>query len=190
MIAVEHRPFQSNDYNRKHLIVSIGSEIYVTLPKGQLPPTDSSANPETSIPGGGHCLLIPISHYPTFNAIPAALSPSVLSELDTYKIALGELYARFGAVPVFFEVSRNMGRGAGGHAHIQVVPVPESKKDDVEGAFRAYGGIQMAWEKDPVEALSEAAANATNYFRVDLPDGKKMVHVMKQGRPFNLQFGR
>lgn len=175
---------------RKHLIVSIGTEVYVTLPKGQLPPTDSNTTSPTSVPGGGHCLIIPVSHYPTFSAIPNALTSSVLSELDTYKLALGKLYAQYGAVPVFFEISRNTGRGAGGHAHVQVVPVPESKKDEVEGAFKAYGGMQIVWEKDPIGALSEAVESSANYFRVDLPDGRKMVHLMKQGRPFNLQFGR
>lgn len=68
--------------------------------------------------------------------------------------------------------------------------MPESKKDEVEGAFKAYGGMQIVWEKDPIGALNEAVESSTNYFRVDLPDGRKMVHLMKQGRPFNLQFGR
>jgi len=162
----------------------------LTLPRGQLPPTgDDNANP-THVPGGGHCLIIPVSHFPTFSSIPSSLGPSVLSELDTYKAALSKLYSRHEAVPVCFEVSRNTGRGAGGHAHVQVVPVPEDKKDGVEEAFRAYGGMQMSWEKDPLGALSDAAEKGLNYFRVDLPDGRKMVHILKQGRPFNLQFGR
>lgn len=176
--------------SRKHLIVSIGTEVYVTLPKGQLPPTDPSTNSPTSVPGGGHVLIIPVSHYPTFGAIPPAISPSVLSEVDSYKKSLTQLYAQNGSVPVFFEVSRNTGRGAGGHAHVQVVPVPDSKKDEVESAFKAYGGMQMVWEKDPESALNEAVASNENHFKVDLPNGKQMVHLLKQGRPFNLQFGR
>src|ERR1700733_351848 len=98
----------------KHLIVSIGNEVYLTLPRGQLPPTDDdNANP-THVPGGGHCLIIPVSHSPTFGSIPSSLAPSVLSELDTYKAALSKLYSRHEAVPVCFEVSRNTGRSAGG----------------------------------------------------------------------------
>lgn len=174
----------------KHLIVSIGTEVYLTLPKGQLPPTGDDVATPTHVPGGGHCLLIPVSHYPTLSTIPSSLAPSVLSELDTYKTALAKLYSQHGAVPVCFEVSRNSGRGAGGHAHVQVIPVPEDKKDGVEEAFRAYGGMQMSWEKDPLGALSDAAEKGESYFRVDLPDGRKMVHILKQGRPFNLQFGR
>lgn len=45
----------SNPKVTKHLIASIGSETYVTLPKGQLCSTDSSP-----VPGGGHVLLIPV----------------------------------------------------------------------------------------------------------------------------------
>ena len=75
--------------------------------------------------------------------INAALShPCVLSELRTYKAAPSKLYSRHEAVPVCFEVSRNTGRGAGGHAsgHVQVVPVPGSDKRDgvgMEETFKA-----------------------------------------------------
>jgi len=180
----------SNPGLTKHLIVSIGTEVYLTLPKGQLPPTDSDVSTPGRVPGGGHCLLIPVAHYPTFSSIPSALAPAVLSELDIYKAALSKLYSQHRAVPVYFEVSRNSGRGAGGHAHVQVVPIPEGRKDGVEQAFKAYGGIQMSWEKDPLGALHDAVEKGLNYFRVDLPDGRKMVHILKHGKPFNLQFGR
>ena len=73
---------------------------------------------------------------------------------------------------------------------MQVVPVPETKKGGVEEAFKAYGGQQVVWEDDPLRALTDAAGGAMNYFRVDLPDGRKMVHIIKHGRMFNLQFGR
>jgi len=178
----------SNPGLTKHLIVSIGTEVYVTLPKGQLPPTDDTSPSLTSIPGGGHLLIIPISHYPTFSSIPPDLAPPIVSEVDTYKNALRTLYAVHGAVPVFFEVSRLTGKG--GHAHVQVVPVPEAKQDGVEGAFRAYGGQQVVWEEDPLKALTDAAGGKMNYFRVDLPDGRKMVHIIRPGKMFNLQFGR
>ncbi|KAF8330085.1 CwfJ C-terminus 1-domain-containing protein-like protein [Cantharellus anzutake] len=170
----------SNPGLSKHLIVSIGTEVYVTLAKGPLLPTDPDTLSPTHVPGGGHILIIPISHYPTLSTIPTDLAPPVLSEVDTYRAALRTMYAKYGAVPVFFEMSRLSGKG--GHAHIQVVPVPESKKDGVEGAFSAYGGGQVVWEDDPVKALGEAA--------VDLPDGRKMVHILRPGVMFNLQFGR
>ncbi|KAF8315207.1 hypothetical protein DL93DRAFT_2079409 [Clavulina sp. PMI_390] len=184
----------SNPKLTKHLIVSIGTEIYVTLPKGQLPPT-SSPSP-TSVPGGGHVLLIPIPHFPTLATLPPS-SASIHAELAAVKSALARFYAAHGAVPVFFELARMSGGrgGAGGHALVQCVPVPEEKKGEVEGAFKAYGGGQVVWEKDPEGALQNIEKMvkdgvAGGYFRADLPDGRMMLHLLKQGRPFNLQFGR
>lgn len=42
----------SNPQVAKHLIASIGSETYVSLPKGQLPDTEVGC----PVPGGGHVL--------------------------------------------------------------------------------------------------------------------------------------
>lgn len=47
----------SNPQVTKHLIAAIGSETYVTLPKGQLP----DVNADCPVPGGGHVLIIPVS---------------------------------------------------------------------------------------------------------------------------------
>jgi len=66
---------------RKHLIVSIGSEVYVTLPKGQIIPTQSAAE-HVDVPGGGHVLIVPITHYPTFTTIPPDLTPPIVEETE------------------------------------------------------------------------------------------------------------
>jgi hypothetical protein len=68
---------------RKHLIVSIGTECYLTLPKGQIIPTQSSAD-NVDVPGGGHVLIVPITHYPTFSTIPSDLAPPILEETEKY----------------------------------------------------------------------------------------------------------
>ena len=99
------------------------------------------------------------------------------------------MFAKYGYTAVAFEVARLTGKG--GHAHIQVVPVPEALADKVEEQFKVDGknnGID--WEVDADEALERATQQGDNYFKVDLPDGRKMIHVMKPGKPFNLQFGR
>ena len=97
--------------------------------------------------------------------------------------------------------------GKGGHAHVQVVPIPARLKDKVEEAFiqeglspHSYsrGGdrdnssqAQITFEEDPEAALASCAGGRGNYFRVDLPDGRKMVHLIRQGgAPFSIQFGR
>jgi hypothetical protein len=65
----------------KHLIVAIGSECYVTLPKGQIIPTQSAAD-HVDIPGGGHVLIVPITHYPTYSTIPPDLAQPIFEETD------------------------------------------------------------------------------------------------------------
>ncbi|KAG8943435.1 hypothetical protein FRC04_002900 [Tulasnella sp. 424] len=177
----------SNPRVTKHLIVSIGSECYMTAPKGQLPPTDGTG--PTRVPGGGHVLIIPISHYPTLQSVPSDLAIPIISEMERYKSALRSTYEKYGAAPVVFEVARLTGKG--GHAHVQVVPVPLESGDQVEEQFRRDGETNgIDWEEDGEAALEHAARSGENYFKVDLPDGRKLVHIMKPGRPFNLQFGR
>ncbi|KAJ7709435.1 CwfJ C-terminus 1-domain-containing protein-like protein [Mycena rosella] len=141
----------SNPNLAKHLIVAIGSECYVTLPKGQIIPTQSAAD-HVAVPGGGHVLIVPITHYPTFSTIPGDLAAPIIEETEKHKAALRAMYAKYGSAIVAFEVGRLSAKG--GHAHVQAVPVP------------------------------------LNYFRVDLPDGRKMVHLMKDHVPFSIQFGR
>ena len=65
----------------KHLIVAIGSECYVTLPKGQIIPTQSAAE-HVDVPGGGHVLIVPITHYPTYSTIPPDLAQPIVEETD------------------------------------------------------------------------------------------------------------
>lgn len=176
--------------SRKHLLVSIGSECYLTLPKGQIIPTGSHADPNVSkIPGGGHVLVIPITHYPTLSAMPPDIAVPIVAELEQYKSALRALYAKHGCGAVFFEVGILSGRG--GHAHVQVVPVPTSKSQSVVQAFVSEGELAgISFEEDPDKALESCTGGRGNYFRVDLPDCKKMVHLIKQEVPFSIQFGR
>ena len=68
----------------KYLIVAIGTECYLTLPKGQIPPTHSSR--QTNVPGGGHVLIVPIAHYPTYSSIPSDLALSIVEETEKYTL--------------------------------------------------------------------------------------------------------
>jgi hypothetical protein len=118
---------------------------------------------------------------------PPELAISIIAEVEQYKSALRNLFAKHGAAAVMFEVARLSGRG--GHAHIQVVPVPLEKADKVEEMF--YNNAQregIRWEQDAEAALEGARRGGGNYFRVDLPDGRKMISLIRG--PFNLQFGR
>ena len=91
---------------------------------------------------------------------------------------------------VSFEVARVSAKG--GHAHVQVVPVPQSLADKVEEAFIDEGkrmGIEP--ESDPQGALATCAGGKKSYFRVDLPNGRVIMWLFDgAGRSFSLQFGR
>ena len=88
-----------------------------------------------------------------------------------------------------FEVGRLSAKG--GHAHVQAVPVPLKLKDKVEETFLKEGRqMGIDFESDPDAALESCQGGRGSYFRVDLPDGRKMVHVMKGHVPFSIQFGR
>ena len=71
-------------YRRKHLIVAIGDECYVTLSKGQIPPTRTVGDyPDaTRVPGGGHVLIVPIAHYPTIQSISPDLAQGITAEIN------------------------------------------------------------------------------------------------------------
>ncbi|KAI0707677.1 nuclear protein [Earliella scabrosa] len=181
----------SNPNLAKHLIVSIGTECYVTLPKGQIIPTHrGSDHPNVpKVPGGGHVLIVPITHYPTYLSIPPDLAEPILEETEKYKSALRAMYAKHGAAAVCFEVGRMSAKG--GHAHVQVVPIPNKLKNAVEDVFNDEARAQnIAFEEDPDEALRACAGGRGGYFRVDLPDGRKMVHLIRDHGPFSIQFGR
>lgn len=92
-------------------------------------------------------------------------------------------------MPVFYEVARLSTKG--GHAHVQAVPVPISLQNEVEAAFLKEGRVLgIDFESDADGALQACASGARSYFRVDLPDGRKLIHLMKDDVPFGVQFGR
>ena len=99
------------------------------------------------------------------------------------------MYEKHGSCAVVFEVGRLSAKG--GHAHVQAVPIPLSLKDKVEQAFLTEGRqLGIDFESDPEVAMEACAGGKGSYFKVDLPDGRKMVHLMKDHIPFSIQFGR
>ncbi|KAF9227729.1 hypothetical protein BS17DRAFT_764139 [Gyrodon lividus] len=157
----------------------------------QIIPTQSAPDEGsvTCVPGGGHVLIVPISHQPTYNTIPNDIAPPILDETEKYKAALRGFFAKHGAVAVVYEVARLSAKG--GHAHVQVVPVPILLQNKVEDAFLQEGrALGIDFEQDADGALEACAGGTRSYFRVDLPDGRKLVHLMKDHVPFSVQFGR
>ncbi|KAI7885473.1 CwfJ C-terminus 1-domain-containing protein-like protein [Mucor mucedo] len=171
----------ANPKVEKHLIVSIGSEIYATLAKG---PVISSTDAESKVPGLGHLLLIPITHYPTFGKIPMETQIEVVAELEKYKSAIRRMFEKYDQDVVLFEVSRESINGLS-HAHIQVVPVPKSKSDQVEKVAREQCALN---NMDLIEQVPQNVE--IPYFRMELPNGKSLVHLLRPKERFNLEFGR
>lgn len=127
-----------------------------------------------------------VAHFPTLHSLPEGQATAILPEIESYKKALADCYAKFNAVMVSYEVGRLSARG--GHAHVQVCPIPRSLADKVEEAFQEEASaLDMDFESD-VEAALEARPD--NYFRVDLPNGKTLLHIIKPEVRFDLQFGR
>jgi len=99
------------------------------------------------------------------------------------------MYLKYGCVSVVFEVGRLTAKG--GHAHVQAVPVPLRLKDKVEETFLREGrSMGVDFEEDPDSALESCSNGRGSYFKVELPDGRKMVHLLKDSIPFSIQFGR
>ncbi|KAG5647316.1 hypothetical protein DXG03_000854 [Asterophora parasitica] len=154
----------------------------------QIVPTQSSAD-HVDVPGGGHVLIVPITHYPTYTTIPPDLAPPIVEETEKFKAALRAMYAEHGSVGVTFEVGRLSAKG--GHAHVQSVPVPLKLQGRVEEAFIQEGQqFGIDFEDDPDAAMEACANGRGSYFKVDLPDGRRMVHLIKDHVPFSIQFGR
>jgi hypothetical protein len=55
----------------------------MTLPKGQIIPTHSE-DYTAQVPGGGHVLIVPITHYPTFSTIPSDIAKPILDEVERW----------------------------------------------------------------------------------------------------------
>lgn len=171
----------------KHLLVSLGEECYLSLPKGQLPIT-SSKDPKIKelfpVPGGGHILIIPISHRPTLRSLPPSEATSTLNEVEKYKTALTSFFATYGCSPIFFEVAKRMLHGV--HAQLHTLPIPNSiPLEEVEQALVQTG------KQTRIELLEEDLGETTdNYMQIELPGGKRLVHIMDDGTRFPLQFVR
>ncbi|KAJ3039402.1 hypothetical protein HDV00_012278 [Rhizophlyctis rosea] len=121
----------SNPDLEKHLIISIGSEVYVALAKGGL------------LDWGGHVLIVPIAHYPSSRHMRAlegdgaTAAKDSLEEVEKINQALVKTFEGKGMVTVVFELFGG-GRGEDGtllHMHEQVIPLPAELKDDIGPAF-------------------------------------------------------
>jgi len=152
----------------KHLVVSIGDGVYVTIAKGFIVPD--------------HVLILPIGHFQSV----LTLSKETLEELEKYKSALVKYFKSKGKVVVFFE--RNY---KSQHLQIQVVPLPEKCDAYIKDTFLDSAENQnINLVEIPKHTEIQQVINVGKpYFLVELPSGDKLL-CTTMGREFPLQFGR
>ncbi|WFC99679.1 hypothetical protein MYAM1_002424 [Malassezia yamatoensis] len=181
----------SNPKLEKHLVVTIGEECYMALPKGQVP---VSSDASTLVPGGGHVLLIPIAHVSSMYLVDDSM-PALRKEMQSFLSALTACYASYGAVPVTWEVVRRSNTRAG-HTQTQVVPIAEDLANGLIEAFReAIHAEDLEFESDEVAAAFQneqtdlvSAKDREDYCLIRVNSYPML--VLLRGERFNLQFPR
>lgn len=99
----------------KHLVISVGTEIYLALAKGGLVED--------------HLLILPITHHQSLSILPK----NVEEEMDLYKKAVTKYYESTDRVPVFFE--RNFKTS---HCQLQAVPVHKNQAPALKEMFEVF----------------------------------------------------
>ncbi|EPQ26620.1 uncharacterized protein PFL1_05941 [Pseudozyma flocculosa PF-1] len=194
----------SNPQCAKHLIVSIGDETYLALPKGALPSPTT-----TSVPGGGHVLIVPMSHFGSlFEAEDAAVADETMRETQRVKARLRRCFRRYGATMVCWEIGKSSRSGSRvGHTMVQAVAVPSEMEARLEEVFEERAAkSRMEFIKDPraVDAFFQRVGDAAaaggggaakeeagiDYLALELGDDKKWLLKIAAGGRLAVQFVR
>ncbi|CEH11700.1 Uncharacterized conserved protein [Ceraceosorus bombacis] len=191
----------SNPQAAKHLIVSIGTECYISLPKGQLP---SSSDADSNVPGGGHVLIVPIAHTPSIFAPEPSQSKALHAEMNAWRKAISLAFASFGSVAVSWEIGRSPGTNSTRIGHLQAQSVPVAKElagESLEQFFRdSAKECGYVFEERPEEISrrldtsqqdGDERQKLGDYLRVDLGEKTWMLDMLPEMRGhFSLQFVR
>ncbi|KAN0063419.1 hypothetical protein ACQY0O_004585 [Thecaphora frezii] len=114
----------SNPQCVKHLIVSVGEETYVALPRGALP----------SPVVGGHLLVLPLAHFGSLLEVDGETARETWSEMRHTLDKIRERFERQGVKTVAWMVGKSNRVGTKvGHTVAQVVAV--EREVDVLGGF-------------------------------------------------------
>lgn len=176
----------------KHLVISVGTEIYLALAKGGLVED--------------HFLILPITHHQSLSILPQ----DVKEEMNLYKQAVTKYYETTDRVPVFFE--RNFKTS---HCQLQAVPVHKNQAPALKEMFEVlarslirplvYLICLLSYHNFCSQELAECnnfkmlelpqdtdlqrlAKPGSLYFYAELPDGQLLYYRIK--KDFPLQFGR
>ncbi|KAI4504302.1 hypothetical protein M0802_000773 [Mischocyttarus mexicanus] len=151
----------------KHLVISVGTEVYVALARGGLVED--------------HMLISPITHHQSLSVLPL----QILKEMELYKNAIKMYFASTNRVPVFFE--RNYKTS---HCQLQAVPIHENQASVIKEMFKEIAECNnFKIEELPHHTdLQQIAKAGVLYFYVELPDRQLLYYRIKKDFPLN--FGR
>ncbi|KAJ3112405.1 hypothetical protein HDU96_004584 [Phlyctochytrium bullatum] len=118
----------SNPKLEKHLIVDIGSEVYIALAKGGLSEW------------GGHLLIVPLGHFSSMGALRASPDgDQAIKEVDKLKREIEKAFSAKGYCTVYYETYSGAAapeaiKGVQ-HTHIQTIPILKEHASKIVKAF-------------------------------------------------------
>lgn len=161
----------------RHLIVSIGEEAYLAIPKGAI--------------NEDHILIVPIAH----KASSVQLSRSTWDEIERFK---KQLRAYFDAQDKeMIVMDRNVATIGAAHAHLQVVGIPRSKATEARTIFESEGEkYRVHFQELRAEDDLAQVTDERPFFYVELPNASgniksapvRLLHLVDEKH--YMQFGR
>ncbi|XP_057206615.1 CWF19-like protein 2 isoform X2 [Triplophysa rosa] len=162
----------------KHLIVAVGTKVYLCLPNG------------VSLTEG-HCLIVPVQHH----TAATGLDEDVWNEIQTFRLALVQMFEAQDLDCVFFETHMNLKR----HFHMvyECVPLPKELGDMAPIYFKKAimeSDEEWAMNKKVVDLSSKdirrAVPRGLPYFSVDFGLQGGFAHVIENEQKFPHYFGK
>uniref|UniRef100_A0A0G4F9P2 RRM domain-containing protein n=1 Tax=Chromera velia CCMP2878 TaxID=1169474 RepID=A0A0G4F9P2_9ALVE len=108
----------SNPDVKKHLVLAVGAQVYVSMAKGPL--------------NSMHVLVIPVRHYPSLSQCPN----EVIQDFDAHLNAIRKWMKKKDLEPVIFERYMRMSNTKAMHMQIQVVGIPSNLSMACQDAFK------------------------------------------------------
>ncbi|KAJ0401264.1 hypothetical protein ATCC90586_003701 [Pythium insidiosum] len=157
----------------RHLIVSIGQEAYLAMPKGAI--------------NEDHVLIVPIAH----EASTTRLSSSCLKEVARFKTALREYFAAQDKDMILFD--RNISTVGATHCHLQVVGIPRARASSVLDVFQREGDkYNVKFQELKGDDELADVTRGRPYFYAEVPDGRggvlRLLNIVEAKQ--YMQFGR
>ncbi|KAA6378202.1 MAG: putative Zinc finger, CCCH-type [Streblomastix strix] len=181
----------ANPKVEQHLVVSVGQESYVAVPKGPIAP--------------GHVLIIPIEH------ISHPFPANTRAEIEAYSDSLKQLYSSWGIknkneqeqkdnqeqksdikdvtyIPLRLERRLNLKNAQ--HSYVELIPVPSDKGDEISAAIisRAKQERIVFELADSSKTVDELCGQIAFYnFQIG---GKSWIYRLSENERFPINLGR